>query len=103
MPAWVTGPFTSVTRTADELSVVCRAASVPGTVQAERDWCAWRVEGKLDFSMVGVLAALATPLAHDGISVFVISTYDTDYLMVRSARAADAAQSLRQAGITIAD
>ncbi len=85
IPAWVVGagPLVSITRTEDELSIVAPEEAVPSEVQAERGWDAIRVVGKLDFSMVGVLAGLTGALAQAGISVFAVSTYDTDILLVR--------------------
>ena len=77
------GPFISVTRTIDELSVVCAAVSVPANVTADHGWRGLRVEGPLPFTLVGILASLSATLAAEEISVFVISTYDTDYLMVK--------------------
>ena len=103
VPVWAEGGFTSVTRTKDELSVVCYANRVPAEVRAVRDWKAWRVAGTLEFSMVGVLASLAGPLANDGVSIFVMSTFDTDYLLVREPQAARAIASLRAAGIGVSD
>jgi hypothetical protein len=83
-PAWAAqSPWVSITRTAEELSIVCAESAVPDEVQCVRGWRCLRVAGKLDFALVGVLASLVAPLAEAGISVFVISTYDTDYLMVR--------------------
>lgn len=99
VPAWATeGPFVSVTRTPGELSVVCRDDAVPDGVRAERGWRALRVDGVLDFSLVGVLARLATPLANAGVSVFAVSTFDTDYLLVKEADLAAAVEALREAG-----
>jgi hypothetical protein len=74
----------SITRTADELSIVCPEAVVPPEVQVERGWRALKVPGPLPFELTGVLAGLATPLAAAGISIFAISTYDTDYVLVRA-------------------
>ena len=83
-PAWVAeGRLSSVTRTPEELSVVCVAAAVPTNVQAERGWRCLRVAGRLDFSLTGVLASIAVPLAVAELSIFVVSTYDTDYVLVR--------------------
>src|SRR5262249_23273454 len=70
------GPFTSVTRTADELSVVCPEAAVPGGVRCETGWRCYRVHGPLPLTQVGVLASLLSPLAAAGVSVFAISTFD---------------------------
>lgn len=83
IPTWATGDFISITRNADELSIVCPQDQVPGYVKTEREWRCLRVAGTLDFAEVGVLSALAGPLAGAGISIFVVSTFDTDYLMVR--------------------
>ncbi len=83
-PAWARGAFVSVTATDDELSVVCPAAEVPPDVRADRDWRVLKIAGPFAFSTVGVLASLAAPLAQAGISLLTISTYDTDYLLVKS-------------------
>lgn len=86
------GTFFSVTRGADEVSVVSTEAAAPAGATVEPGWRAFRVAGPLAFSLTGVLAGLTAPLAEAGIAVFAHSTYDTDYLMVRSAdtdRAAD--------------
>ncbi len=77
------GAFVSITRTPDELSVVCAEVSVPDEVKAGRGWRALRVAGSLDFALTGVLAALAVPLAEAGVSIFALSTYDTDYVLLR--------------------
>jgi hypothetical protein len=84
IPPWATaGPFFSITRTADELSVVCGQGAVPESAVCERGWRCLRVAGAVPFSAVGVLASLAAPLAEAGISVFAVSTFDTDYLLVK--------------------
>jgi hypothetical protein len=86
LPGWIdwTDPFVTVSRTRDELSVVCPEARLPAETQAERGWRGFKVEGPLDFALTGILARLAAPLAEAGISIFAISTFDTDYLLVRS-------------------
>ncbi len=84
VPAWAqAGALLSLTRTPTELSIVCEADLVPSEVRAERGYCGLRVLGPLEFSEIGVLASLAAPLARAGISIFVLSTYDTDYLLLR--------------------
>ncbi|HEX7964323.1 MAG TPA: ACT domain-containing protein [Gammaproteobacteria bacterium] len=75
--------FLSITRTADELSVVCPEALVPKDAKAEHGWRAFKVQGPLDFSLTGIIAALTAPLAEAKISVFTVATFDTDYLLVR--------------------
>ena len=100
VPAWAWhGAFVSVTRTAEELSIVCDEAAVPEAVApVERGWRALRVAGALDFALVGILARLSAPLAEAGISIFAISTFDTDYLLVRAADLAAAIEVLGAAG-----
>ncbi len=100
IPAWALGAagLVSITRTGDELSVVCAEASVPNDVQSSRGWRCLRVAGPLDFALVGVLASLAVPLAAAGVSVFAVSTYDTDYLLIRELDVAAALHALHGAG-----
>ncbi len=101
-PPWADrGPFSSVTRTADGLSVVCRQSAVPAGVRCERGWRCLRVAGTLDFSLVGVLAALLGPLAEAGVSGFTVSTFDTDYLLVKGRDFLRAQEALRRAGHTV--
>ncbi|MFO0874384.1 MAG: ACT domain-containing protein [Phycisphaerales bacterium] len=88
----------SVVRTDDEVSVVCADRLVPDGTRAERGFRAFRVAGTLDFGLVGVIARLAAPLADAAIPIFVVSTFDTDHVLVRSAHAAAAARVLRSAG-----
>lgn len=98
IPSWVSGDFLSVTRTKDELSVVCAQSCIPEGVRRESNWRGLRVVGPLDFSQVGVLSTLSAVLAAAGVSVFVVSTFDTDYLLVQHARLAIAQSALQQAG-----
>jgi hypothetical protein len=102
LPPWVMqGAFFSVTRTPAELSAVCDVAGVPSGVKAEGPWSALAVRGPLDLDMTGVLAGLATPLAAAGISIFAVSTYDTDYILVRSHELDRAVHVLWEAGHNI--
>jgi uncharacterized protein len=99
VPTWaMSGKFFSTTRTADELSLVCPQSVVPDGVRCERGWRYLRVAGTMDFSMIGVVASLVTPLAEAGISVFVVSTFDTDYLLVKEDGLERAMAALRGAG-----
>jgi hypothetical protein len=99
VPVWAAGgPFVSVSRTADELSVVCEERAVPAGVRREGGWRAVRVASTLDFSTTGVLASLVVPLAKAGVSVFVISTFDTDFLLLKGQSFGHAVEALRQAG-----
>jgi hypothetical protein len=89
VPAWAfpaRAALASVTRTAEELSIVCRESDVPhDAAPVERGWRALRLAGPIPFETVGVVAGLAAPLAAAGVPVFVLSTYDTDVLLVREA------------------
>jgi hypothetical protein len=103
IPGWARGgPFLSITRTADELSVVCREDQVPPDVKSERGWRCLQVVGPLEFSAVGILAALVDPLAGAGIPVFVVSTFDTDSLLIPGRDFDRAVGVLRDAGHKIA-
>ena len=82
----------------EETSVVCEARLVPEGVRAERGFRALRVEGTVPFSANGVLAAIATPLANARIPIFVVSTFDTDYVLVRESEVGNAVAALREAG-----
>jgi uncharacterized protein len=99
LPPWAAqGAFFSVTRTSDELSIVCVARQIPPGVAAETGWCALKVAGPFALSDVGVLAALTAPLAKASVSLFVISTFDTDYLLVSEKQLLAAIAALRDAG-----
>ena len=97
-PAWAAGAVTSITRTAAELSVVCAEGLAPAGTQSQPGWRIFQVEGPLDFSLTGILAAIAGPLADAGVSIFAISTFDTDYVMVREESLAKAVDALRASG-----
>lgn len=98
LPDWATGGFVSMTRTRDELSIVCDQETVPHGVQTERNWRCLRIAGALDFAVVGVVASLTSVLAAAAISVFVVSTFDTDYVLVKEGDLEVAVESLRSAG-----
>ena len=99
VPSWaLSGSFCSLTRTPDEHYIVCSQELVPEGVQAVRGWRSLKVEGKLDFTLVGILSSLTSSLAHVGIVVFVISTYETDYVFVKEGDLDRAVEALRNAG-----
>ena len=103
-PDWARpGYLLALVRTPDELSVVCEERLVPPEVRAERGWRAFQVMGSLDFSMVGVLVVILTPLAEAGVNILAISTYETDYILVRESALERAVQSLTQAGFLVLD
>src|SRR6195256_6395529 len=102
IPEWATeGPFFSVTRTGDELSIVTELSRVPVGVQSQAGWCVLKVHGPFVLSEIGVLSALATPLAEAKISLSAVSTFDTDYLLVACETLPAAIAALKRAGHTI--
>jgi hypothetical protein len=99
LPPWAThGDFFSITRTSDELSIVCRADQVPNGIATEAGWRALKVAGPFALSEIGVLSALAAPLAEAKVSLFAISTFDTDYLLVSEKQLLVAVAALKGAG-----
>jgi uncharacterized protein len=99
IPDWADGPgFVSISRTADELSIVCLAERVPDGVRSERGWSCLQLVGPFEFALTGVLLAVLRPLAEAGIGIFAVSTFDTDYVMVKAERLAEAFSALEQAG-----
>jgi uncharacterized protein len=91
--------FVFVGKTDEELSLVCITPSVPKNCIAREDgWRGFRVEGKLDFSLIGILSKITEILAEKQISVFVVSTFDTDYVLVKSEQLALAVESLESGG-----
>jgi virginiamycin B lyase len=92
------GEFTSITRTAGELSVVCSEGAAPKGTKCENGWRIFMIEGPLDFALTGILVSVAKPLADAGISIFAISTYDTDYVMVKEQNVEKAVRALSAAG-----
>lgn len=101
LPDWAGGPWCSVTRTHEELSVVCESDRVPEEVKNNGPWRALMVAGPLEFGLTGILNRLAGPLADAGISIFAVSTFDTDYVLVREERLQASVACLRGAGIVV--
>ncbi|MDO8452783.1 MAG: ACT domain-containing protein [bacterium] len=102
IPSWATkGALSSITKTNNELSVVCEQELIPEGVKADKDWRALMVQGPLDFSLVGILANLSSILASAGVSIFAISTYDTDYLLVKEESLEKAIEALSASGHTV--
>lgn len=103
IPSWAgKGEFFSITRTNEELSIVCPTSNVPGSnlKDVEHDWKCIKVEGVLDFSLTGILSSLANPLAKNNISIFAISTFNTDYLLIKVHSVEKAKSVLENAGHT---
>ena len=99
IPSWVLeGDFLSITRTKNELSLVCSQERVPHVVECDKGWRCIMVRGPLDFSLVGILASLTSSLAEADVSIFAISTYETDYLLVKGENLRRAVLKLKEAG-----
>lgn len=99
IPLWaMKAEFFSVTKTSDELSLVCEENLIPENIQHENGWAALKVLGPLDFSLTGILASLVSPLAESKISIFAVSTFDTDYILVRRDVLDEAIAVLQNAG-----
>jgi hypothetical protein len=99
VPVWATaGAWWNVARTFDELSIICAAEAVPDDVPVDCDWAVLQVAGPFDFTVTGVIAQLSAPLAAAGIPILSVSTYTTDYVVVKEERLASVVQVLGQAG-----
>ena len=100
VPIWAlnTSGFVSITRTDDELSIVCPESAVPGGVQSEPDWAILKLQGPFPLAQLGVLASFASPLSAAGVSIFSVSTYDTDYILIKARQLSAACQALTTAG-----
>lgn len=102
IPEWAAhNGFLSITRTEEELSVVCCEDAVPDGIQCDKDWKIFKVEGPLDFSLIGILASISTILAQKGISIFAISTFDTDYILVKNMNVNTAIHALIEHGYEV--
>ena len=99
IPAWATSrEFTSITRTADELSIVCPAGNIPPDVAAASRWMCLQLEGPFLFSQTGILLSFIQPLSGNGVPIFAICTYDTDYILIQEEHMGGVVELLRQAG-----
>jgi len=93
--------FTFIGKTDSELSLVCPTANVPQNITDREDgWKAMRIVGTLDFSLIGILAKIAAVLAEKKIGIYVVSTYDTDYVLVKSENLERAVKALSKSGYT---
>ena len=98
VPQWgCRGEFTSITRSGEELSVVCPMENLPARISSDR-WVCLKLEGPFPFSQTGVLLSFIQPLSSKGIPIFAISTYDTDYVLIQEEWAEAALQNLQEAG-----
>lgn len=102
IPGWaLESDFYSITKTTDELSVVCPEGNVPHGVRCEKGWNCLKVEGPLDFTLTGILSGLSLVLAERGISIFAVSTFDTDYILIREKDLENAVDALAGSGYGI--
>lgn len=110
VPAWAglgrhrlgaSGDFSSVTRTADELSILCPAAQVPAGVKHESGWRLLKLQGPFAFTETGILATVLAPLAVAKIGILATATFDTDYVFVKNGRLEEACRVLEGAGLTV--
>ena len=102
VPAWVgASGFSSITRTADELSIICAASFVPAGLKAERGWRLFKFQGPFEFTATGILTAVLAPLADAKVGILALSTFDTDYLLVKTSHLDDAVRALVAAGHTV--
>ncbi len=101
IPHWaLLGDFVSLTRTKTELSIICPEENVPEDAQAERGWRCIKIDGPFDFSVAGVHASVALPLAEADISTMAVATYDTDHILVKAEELEHTVQALTRAGHT---
>ena len=99
VPDWASkGEFTSISRTADELSIVCPAENLPPDVDSQHRWICLKLEGPFAFSLTGVLLSFIQPLSSNGIPIFAVSTFDTDYVLIQEEFMGHAMGTLQEAG-----
>lgn len=102
VPAWADSRvFGAVTRTADELSILCPAAQVPSDVKHERGWAMLQLQGPFAFTLTGILSSVLAPLAAAKVGILATSTFDTDYVFVKQVQVDDAIRTLESAGHTV--
>ena len=102
IPAWVLrSPFYTITRSADEMSTICDGQAIPEGVKADEGWRAIKLEGPFDFSLIGIMLSVSMPLAEAGISILAVSTFDTDYVLIKETNLPKAMEALEAAGHTI--
>lgn len=102
VPEWVKNDkFTSVTRTDEELSIVCSQEDIPQEITAELNWKILKIDGILDFSLIGIITKIRSILVENGMSIFVISTFNTDYILIKSEIFDQSISILKEEGYTI--
>lgn len=102
IPGWADGPgFVSITRTDDELSIVCLQDRVPDAVRQDSDWVAFKFEGPFAFGETGIVLSVIRPLSENGLGIVVVSTFDGDHLLVKATDQAAVRRLLAEAGHTL--
>ncbi len=102
IPDWaITSSFYTISKTVDELSVVCEAVLVPSAIKADKGWRLLKIAAVLDLSLTGITAKFSTALANADVNLCVIATYDTDYIMVKEEKLSYAISALKHAGFII--
>ena len=104
VPDWAwTGEFVSLTRTGDELSIVCDAKAVPDGVKLEAGWACLKLQGPFAFELTGILSRVLAPLHDAGVGIFAVSTFDTDYVLLKRVQLRAGVAALEAAGHTVVD
>lgn len=105
IPSWCQqGDFYSITKTKDELSIVCLEAYIPSDMQpVEANWRILKIVGPLDFSLIGILSKISQLMAECGISIFALSTYETDYILVKQDKVRQAIEALIASGYHVVE
>ncbi len=102
VPAWADGTgFVSISRTEEELSIVCRAERMPQEIHADRDWVCFQFLGPFAFDQTGIALAVIRPLSEGEVGIFLVSTFDTDYLLIKQPLLERAKRLLLDAGHTL--
>lgn len=103
-PQWAySSDFYSISKTSDELSIVCKQSDVPTDVTCEKEWRVLKILGPLDFSLIGILSKISRILADESIGIFVVSTFDTDYILVKNTNINKAVRALANENYKIID
>jgi len=104
IPLWATKSSEFyISKTSDELSIICPEVDVPENIEASKGWCCFRVDGDLEFEQVGVVATVSKPIADAGISLFLVSTHDRDYVFVHVDSLENAIEVCEAAGFVITE
>lgn len=102
IPSWADGEgFVSIARTEEELSVVCLEARVPSDIKSDGGWCCFKFRGPFAFDQTGILSSVLNPLAEAKVGIFAVSTFNTDYLLVKKENLETTIQALKAAGHTV--